>query len=183
MTPIHTVTCTQHTRHNWRLLLATASLAMAAVVSQTAWAAPGEGPGMGPGMPGMEGGAHGHHRPMQRMLDAAKATPEQRSQIEQITQTAMADIKGQHEATRQLHEQMQALFTQPNIDAAAVEAVRQQLVAQHDAASKRLTQMRLDVSRVLSPEQRQQIAQRMGKMRDMHQRHRSERRALERGTP
>jgi Spy/CpxP family protein refolding chaperone len=73
---------------------------------------------------------------------------------------------------------MQALFTQPTVDARAVEALRQQLLANHEQVSRRMTQAMLDASRVLSPEQRKQMAERMDQRRSMMQRHRAERDSL-----
>ena len=179
----------------WQLMLATLVLAVAGGVAQTAAAAPPEGPppglgprphgahpGMHPGMrPGMQREMHlgpemaGGARFMGRMLDLAKATPEQRSQIHQIMQSARQDLRSQREAGRHLRDQQHALLTQPNVDAAAVEALRQQMLAQHDQASKRMTQALVEASRVLTPEQRKLI----GEHRALLERHRAERQALE----
>ena len=71
------------------------------------------------------------------------------------------------------------LFRQPTVDANAAEALRQQMLQQHDQASRRMLQAMLDVSRVLTPEQRAQLAQRMQQRREMMQRHEQERRQLE----
>lgn len=189
-----------------RLLVAAACIAMTAALAQTAIAQPAGGPGMGRGMgmgmmeqggPGMgmmdHGGRgmgyHGHHgkygkrmdgeRGMGRMLDVVGATPEQRAKIKTITDTARADMRAQREAGRALHAQNQALFTQPTIDANAAEALRQQMLAHHDQASKRRLQMRLDIAAVLTPEQRQTMADRVAQRRAMMQRHRAERGALD----
>jgi Spy/CpxP family protein refolding chaperone len=43
-----------------------------------------------------------------------------------------------------------------------------------------MTQFMLDVSRVLTPEQRQRLAERMAKRHDMMERHQRERREIER---
>ena len=179
------------TRHPLRTVLATACVALAATLAQmpAAHAAGGDGTGprAGMGMMDHERGAgmgrHGHHgKGMHdggaRMLDLAKATPEQRAQIKQIAEAARADMAGQREAGRKLHEQMQAQFTQPTIDSRAVEALRQQMLAHHDQASKRMLQMRLDMAAVLTPEQRKAVAERIAQRRDMAQRHRSERATL-----
>ena len=180
----------------WRLMLATLVLAVAGGVAQTAVAASPEGPppGMGPAPHGMHPGMHPGMRPgmqrdmhlgpemaggsarfLGRMLDLAKATPEQRRQIHQIMQAARQDLRAQREAGHQLRDQQHALLTQPNVDAAAVEALRQQMLAQHDQASQRITQALVQASRVLSPEQRKLI----GEHRAMLERHRAERQALE----
>lgn len=176
----------------WRLMMATLVLALAGGVAQTAVAAPPEGPppGMGPGphvmhpgmRPGMQRKMHqgpemagGGARFLGRMLDLAKATPEQRSQIHQIMQAARQDLHAQREAGRKLRDQQHVLLTQPNVDAAAVEALRQQMLAQHDQASRRMTQALVEASRVLTPEQRKLI----GEHRALLERHRAERQALE----
>jgi Spy/CpxP family protein refolding chaperone len=166
-------------RYPFRLLVATMALALSAGLAQTANAQPHEGHG-GPGM-GMMGIGPGMGAPHQmgRMLDAVGATDEQRSQIRQIMQGAMGDLRGQREAGRKLHQDMQALFTQPTVDARAVEALRQQMLAQHDQASKRMMQAMLDTSRVLTVEQRKTLADRMAQRRSMMDRHRTERDTLD----
>lgn len=111
------------------------------------------------GMPGLPMQGPG----MQRMLDDVQATPEQREQIRRITDAAAADMRSQHEAARSLHQQVGSLLTGPTVDAAAAEALRQQMMAQHDQASRRMMQVMLDIANVLTPEQRQQLAERMAR--------------------
>ena len=113
-----------------------------------------------------------------RMLDAVKATPEQRTQIQKIMEGARTDLQAQREAGKPLRDQLMQAMTQPNIDANAVEQVRQKMLAQHDQASKRRMQAMVDAARVLTPEQRKQLAERMSQRRDMMERHQHERRAL-----
>jgi Spy/CpxP family protein refolding chaperone len=72
-----------------------------------------------------------------------------------------------------------ATMAQPNIDAGAVEQIRQKMLAQHDQASKRRMQAMVDAARVLTPEQRKQLSERMAQRGDMMERHHRERRALE----
>jgi Spy/CpxP family protein refolding chaperone len=114
----------------------------------------------GPGMMAPDGLFGGH---MEHVLDLVNATDAQRSQIEAIFKAARQDLAGQHEAGRKLHEQMAALYTATNIDAAAIEATRVQISASHEAASKRLSQASIDAARVLTPEQRAKIAEVMKK--------------------
>ena len=128
-----------------------------------------------PGMMMMFGGSAAHmDSSVDRMLDGLKATDAQRSQIKQIATAAAADLKAQHEAARGLHDKAMAIFTAPTVDAAAAEALRQQVLAQHDQASKRVLQAMLDVSKVLTSEQRAKIGERMQQrqamMRDRMQR-------------
>jgi protein CpxP len=171
-----------------RLLLGTLVVAVAGSMAQTAIAGPhggmggmgGHGGRAGPpdammGGPGMGGMLA--PRQMDRLLDGANASTEQRAQIKQIIEAARTDLKAQHDAGRKLHEQGLSLFLQPTVDARAVETLRQQALAQHDQASKRMTQAMLDVSRVLTAEQRKAIGERLAQHRSMMDRHRAEREA------
>lgn len=159
------------------------AIALAGGASLTAFAGPDgggyahghHGPGGHHGGPGFMGG--GRH--MDRLLEEVGATDAQRTQIRQIWQSAAADLKARREAVRALREQQMQLFTQPTVDADAVEALRQKLLAEHDTRSKRISQAMLDASRVLTPEQRAKLAERMKARRDMMQRHMEERRELE----
>ena len=169
-----------------RLMALAVLLAIGATAAQTASAQPqgmhggeyraghadgdmGHGMGMGMGSP----------RTMERLLDAVNASAEQRTQIKQITDAARADMKAQHATGRQLRGDSAALFAQPTVDERAAEALRQQMLARHDQASKRQLQMMLDISRVLTPEQRRTLAEKMAQRRSMMERHRAERSAAE----
>lgn len=161
-----------------RLAGAALLVAVLGTVTLSAWAQPGGHRG-GPGMHGGGAGMMFSGRGLERMLDSVDATAEQRAQIKQIAERARTDLKAQHEANRANREQMMKLFTAPVVDANAVEAQRQQSLQQHDQASRRMTQAMVEASRVLTPEQRQQLAERAAKRRDMMQRHLQERRSLE----
>ena len=177
-----------------RLMALAVLLAIGATAAQTASAEPqgmhggeyraghadgdmGHGRGMGMGMG--TGMGMGSPRTMDRLLDAVNASAEQRTQIKQITDAARADMKAQHATGRQLRGDSAALFAQPTVDARAAEALRQQMLARHDQASKRQLQMMLDISRVLTPEQRRTLADKMAQRRSMMERHRAERSAAE----
>jgi protein CpxP len=115
----------------------------------------------------MMSGAH-----IERMLDLVDASDAQRSQIKQIMDGAKQDLKAQRAGGRSLHEQQMALFTAANIDAAAIESLRQQMSAQHEVVSKRMSQAMVEAALVLTPEQRSKIAQRVKKMQERgHARH------------
>jgi periplasmic protein CpxP/Spy len=132
----------------------------------------------------MHGGGGPEHmlRMGERVLDEVKATPEQRSQIKQLLSSAMAEMRQQREAGKGLREQEQKLFAQPNVDARAAETLRQQRMAQMDQASKRMMQLRLDIARVLTPEQRKLLADKRSARQEMRERHMRERRSLEGGS-
>jgi Spy/CpxP family protein refolding chaperone len=141
----------------------------------------------GPMGGGMHGGMHGDMggmpmfggRHAERALDSVGASADQKTQLRQIRDAARTDLKPLRDAARELHRQMQALFAQPTVDARAVETLRLQLQANREQSSKRVTQAMLDASRVLTPEQRKQLADKMEQRRGMAQRHRAERESLE----
>jgi Spy/CpxP family protein refolding chaperone len=150
----------------------------------------GHGPMMGSHGGGMMMGGHGammgDHGPgammggmMYRLLDRVNATPEQRTQIQQIMTRMRSEMQAEHDAGRGQRDEAMALFAQPNIDAAAAEALRQKMQARHDAASKRMLQGMLEIAKVLTPEQRKQMAEFSRQRRDMMERHRRERMGLE----
>jgi protein CpxP len=122
-------------------------------------------------MPDHPGGPHGgprggHGGPDMMMLsghalDMVDATDAQRAQIKTIMQSAFADLKGQRDAGRKLHEQAAALFAATNIDAAAIEALRVQGQQLREQASKRMSQAMIEAARVLTPEQRTKLAEKM----------------------
>ena len=117
-----------------------------------------------------------HGRGIEHMLERIDASAEQRTQIRAIVDAARADLAKQSEAGRALREQGLKLFAQPNIDAAAVEAQRQQMLQHHDQVSRRMAQAMVDVGRVLTPEQRATLVERMQQRGEMMQRHLRERR-------
>jgi Spy/CpxP family protein refolding chaperone len=148
------------------------TLAQAQEASQPAASAPGVPPhhhrfGPGSGGPGGPGFIPLGGRGLDHLLKEAKATDAQSTQIKALAKTAEADLKTLRESGRGLHEQTLALFAQPQVDAAAAENLRQQGLAQHDAASKRLLQFALDVSKILTPEQRADL---VAKVQKRHER-------------
>ena len=152
-----------------RWMVLSVLMAVSATVAISAWAQP---MGHGPGGSMMFGGPPERvARGVDHMLDGLNATDAQRTQIKQIAQAAAADLQAQREATRALREKSMQIFAAPAVDAAAAESVRQQLGVKHDDASRRTLQAMLDVSRVLTPEQRAKLAERM-KQRGEHHRDR-----------
>jgi protein CpxP len=170
-----------------RLIATGLFAAVLGTVTLTTFAQPGGGYGSGAMHGGMHGsggpgmGMMGGGRGMERMLDSVNASAEQRSQIKAIFERARTDMQAQHETGRALRQQMMALFTQPVVDANAVEALRQQSMQHHEQASRRMTQAMVEASRVLSPEQRKQVADQAAKRSEMMQRHMQERRGFRSG--
>lgn len=108
----------------------------------------------------------GDPRKLDRLLDRINATDAQRTRIGDIAAQAAKDLQGQRDAGRQLHAQMATLLTAKEVDARAVEKLRQQIAAHHDQASRRMTTALVDASKVLTPEQRTQIAQELKKRQE-----------------
>ncbi|MEP7138326.1 MAG: Spy/CpxP family protein refolding chaperone [Caldimonas sp.] len=159
-----------------RMLLVGMTLTLLAAIGQTAWAqaAPPPPAMMGEGGPGMGHRMHGGMggmmfagspgrmgRMIDRMLDGLNASDAQRAQIKQIAAAAAADLKSQARSGREVRQRGMQIFTAPTVDAAAAEQVRQQMLQEHDQMSRRMTQAMLDVARVLTPEQRARIGERM----------------------
>ena len=143
--------------HGARLALLALLLAVAGAVATSAWAQPGAG--HGPGMM-FQGSPEHMGRMVDHMLDGVAASDAQRSEIKKIAQAAAADLKGQREAVRGLREKAAQLFAAPNVDANAAEVLRRQMLTQHDLSSQRMLQAMLDISRVLTPEQRAKLGER-----------------------
>ena len=147
-----------------RQVILAALVAIGAALAMSAWAQPGGhhgGPGMGgPGM--MFGGSPEQvGRAIDHMLDGLSASDDQRSQIKRIAQAAATDLKVQRDASGGLREKAALVFAAPNVDAAAAESLRQQMLAQHDQRSRRVLQALLEVSKVLTPEQRAKLGERI----------------------
>jgi Spy/CpxP family protein refolding chaperone len=147
----------------WMMVSVLVVAAAALAVSAEAQERP-PGMGMGGGGHGMMmfGGAPEHMgRRIDHMLDGLNATDAQRTQIKQIAAAAAADLLAQREAGKALRDKGMQIFAAPNVDAAAAESVRAQMQAQHDQASRRTLQALLDVSKVLTPEQRAKMGERL----------------------
>lgn len=93
-------------------------------------------------------------------LDASDA---QKQQLAPIVKAAAQDLlplrTRLHDARRQAIE----LLSQPSIDRAALEVLRAEQLGLADQASKRFVQALADVADVLTPAQRKQVAERLGR--------------------
>ena len=158
------------------LVVAAAAVAVSAEAQERP---PGMGGGGGHGM--MFGSPPEHlGRRIDHMLDGLSATDAQRAQIKQIAMAAGTDLRAQREAGKGLREKSLQIFSAPNVDAAAAESVRAQMQAQHDQASRRTLQALLEVSKVLAPEQRAKLGERL-KQRGAMKQERMERMERTRG--
>lgn len=138
-------------------------------------------PMMGQGGPGMHqrghGGPGGHGGPagfdgqrMLHMLDDIGASEAQITQIQAIFRTAREELRAQAGQGQGLHLQMLQLWAQPNIDAAALDALRKQQLVQHERVSARMQAAFVEAGRVLTPEQRAKMLDLAKKRMDRMQR-------------
>jgi Spy/CpxP family protein refolding chaperone len=88
-------------------------------------------------------------------------TAEQKARLAGIIRSAHGDFATFHAQLRQAHERAHALLMQPQVDRAALEALRVDEVRQVDAMSRRLVQAVGDAADMLTPEQRGRLFEHM----------------------
>jgi protein CpxP len=93
------------------------------------------------------------------------ATPAQQQQLGPLVKSAAADLLPLRAQMRDARRKAVALLSQEHIDRAALEALRAEQLGLAEQASRRLTQALADVADVLTPAQRKQLAERMGRWR------------------
>ena len=86
------------------------------------------------------------------------ATPAQQAQIGPLVQQAVTDLLPLRSQLRADHDQFVTALTQTNIDRNSLEAARAAHLQLADQASKRIVQLLGDVGNVLTPTQRQALA-------------------------
>jgi Spy/CpxP family protein refolding chaperone len=106
------------------------------------------------------------------MLADINATEAQQSRIADIVGSTMKDMAPLREKHREARRSVMELLAKPNVDRAALEAIRAEEIQAADAMSKRFVQSLADVAEVLTPEQRAQLAEKM-KQRREHRHRRS----------
>jgi periplasmic protein CpxP/Spy len=131
------------------------------------------------------GGGHGHHgrgmmsapldparmdarieRRVERLARKVEATPEQRTRLIEIAKSAASDLRPLREKVREARKRGMALLAAPTVDRAAIEKLRAEQIAAADAASRRMSQALADSAEVLTPEQRQKVAQYFERRKD-----------------
>jgi Spy/CpxP family protein refolding chaperone len=92
------------------------------------------------------------------------ATPAQQAQIGPLVQQAVTDLLPLRSQLRADHDQFVAALTQTSVDRNSLEAVRADHLQLADKASKRIVQLLGDVGNVLTPTQRQALANHLQQM-------------------
>ena len=100
-------------------------------------------------------------RMVKHMAVEVDATPEQQAKLTEIAKAAAKDLRPLREKARDARRQGMQLLAAPTIDRGAIERLRAEQIQAADAASKRLTQALSDTAEVLTPAQRQKLAERM----------------------
>lgn len=112
----------------------------------------------------------GHHRMMgmgipgkylERMLEQVQATPEQRNAIRAAMTRHRDQQRPIYQQGHALHQEALALWAQPAIDERAAERLRMRMNAHHQQMSAANMGLMLEVGRILTPEQRAQMAQQL----------------------
>lgn len=138
----------------------------------------GFGGGFGHGGWHMGPGAQSDPQAMKRRIDASvrwmladvNATDAQREKIAAIVEATRKEMAPLREKHREARRAVMELLAKPNVDRAAIEAIRAQEIQSADAMSRRFVQSLADVAEVLTPEQRAQLAEKMKSRRGHRQR-------------
>ena len=89
------------------------------------------------------------------------ATTDQQEKLRAIVRDAVKDLLPMREKVMSARATARDLLTQQTVDRAAIEKFRTEVIATHDAVSKRLVQAVADAAEVLTPEQRRRISDMM----------------------
>jgi len=100
---------------------------------------------------------------VQHVLAEVDATPEQQAQVKSIVAAATKDIQALRAAHSGDRKELHDLFTASTIDRVKLEAMRAEHIQALDTASKRIAAALADTAEVLTPEQRQQLGEKMAK--------------------
>jgi Spy/CpxP family protein refolding chaperone len=167
-------------RRPWRrIAIATLIGGLAAGAGITAFAHGGHfGGGFGPGGWHMGPGGQMDPEAMKRRVDASvrwmladiNATEAQQARIADIVGATAKEMAPLREKHREARRSVIELLAKPNVDRAALEAIRAQEIQAADAMSKRFVQSLADVAEVLTPEQRAQLAEKMKQRREHRRR-------------
>lgn len=103
--------------------------------------------------------------------DLIQATPQQRAQIEQSRDTILGALEARHQDRRQTHQQLVALLTRDKLTEDDLYKVANQHADEIQALAKVIVPEIVKVHDVLTPAQRQKLADKAKEMRQQHQQH------------
>lgn len=99
------------------------------------------------------------------MLADIDATEAQQKQIAAIMTAAMTELRPLRQQAQDARREVMQILSKPQVDRAALEALRAKQAQAMDQISRRMTQSLADAADVLTPEQRAKLAERMEKRR------------------
>ena len=105
---------------------------------------------------------------VQHLYVEINATDAQKAQIDPLVKQALDDLMPLHSQAQSAHTQFIRAFTQDPIDRNSLEAAREAHLQLADQASRRIAQLVGDVGSVLTPAQRQKVADHLQQMHGMH---------------
>ena len=115
---------------------------------------------------GMMNGAHSAaevsahvDRMLKHFYVEVDATDAQKAQIGPLVKQAVNDLMPMHSQLQSAHSHAMQALEQPSVDRASLEAARAEHLQLADEASKRIVQLFADVGDVLTPAQRQALAE------------------------
>lgn len=97
-------------------------------------------------------------RAVRRLAVEIDASQQQQDKLRAIVDGAVKDLLPVRQKLMTARASARDLLTRDTVDRAAIEQFRVDMVAVHDAASRRLAQAVADAAEVLTPEQRRKIA-------------------------
>jgi periplasmic protein CpxP/Spy len=103
--------------------------------------------------------------------DLIQATPQQRAQIEQSKDAILGALEARHQGGRQMHQQLVALLTGDKLTEADLYKLANQRADEIQALAKAIVPEIVKVHDVLTPAQRQKLADKAKEMRQKHQQH------------
>ena len=147
----------------WMLAALLALTAAGAGAGGAALAEQGEAMGMMHGMAGHPGAMD--PAAMEAQFDrhiaemVPDATADQKARLKAIAGRVHADMHAVHQQLGDTHRRAHALLLGPTVDRAGLEAIRAEQLRQFDATSRRMVAAIADAAEVLTPEQRQRLAE------------------------
>jgi Spy/CpxP family protein refolding chaperone len=111
--------------------------------------------------------AHVDHM-LQHLYVEVGASDAQKAQIDPLVKQAMSDLMPLHSQGQTAHTQFIQAFTQSAIDRDSLEEAREAHLQLADQASRRFVQLLADVGSVLTPAQRQKLADHLEQIHGTH---------------
>ena len=144
----------------WTSVLALgAALLGAPVMAQSAAQAPAHEPPQAWAEHGHMGVAAPHGARMEKMAEKLGLSAEQKKQLQALHEQEKAGMQAQREQRQKLQAERSAAWAAPTLDAARLENLRVQEVKMFDAMSRQRLEQQLAMAKILTPEQRQKMAE------------------------